>query len=106
MSQNKVYVGNLSYDLSSGDLEEFFAQYGEVKDVKLILDRNTGRSKGFSFITFGSDQDAKAALDANDKELKGRKLRVNMARDDDDRSGGGGRRGGSGGSRYTHDSWA
>lgn len=91
MSQNKVYVGNLSYDVGSTDLEEHFAKYGEITEAKLITDRDTGRSKGFAFITFADDSAAQAAVDgSNDVELDGRKMRVNLARDDRRSDGGGG----------------
>jgi cold-inducible RNA-binding protein len=88
MNQNKIYVGNLSFDTTTEDLESFFSQYGEFEDVKLITDRETGRSKGFAFITFASQKDAQASLASDGAEFKGRKLRVNMAREDDRKRGG------------------
>ena len=90
MSQTKVYVGNLSYDTSEDGLRNFFSQYGTIGEVKLIIDFATGRSKGFGFITFGSDRDCENALAANGLELDGRKLKVNVARDDNRRGGTGG----------------
>ncbi len=100
MSQNKIYVGNLSYDVTSDDLQDLFGEYGGLADVKLITDRETGRSKGFAFITFESDQGVQASLAADGTELKGRKMRVNVAREDNRSSGGGaGGRGGAGGGR-------
>ena len=96
MSQTKVYVGNLSYDTSEDGLRNFFSQYGTIGEVKLIIDFATGRSKGFGFITFGSDRDCENALAANGADLGGRKLKVNIAREDS-RSTGGGRPGGFGG---------
>lgn len=90
MNQNKVYVGNLSFDSTAEDLEDFFNQYGELEEVKLISDRDTGRSKGFAFITFVTQKGAEAALASDGTELKGRKIKVNMAREDDRRTGGGG----------------
>lgn len=103
MNNSKIYVGSLSYDVTPDDLKSFFGEYGEIGDVKLIIDRETNRSKGFAFITFVDQQCAKEALNADGKEMQGRKIRVNMAREDDDRRssgarGGGGRRGGAGGS--------
>ncbi len=99
MSQNKVYVGNLSYDVSSADLEQFFSQYGEITESKLITDRDTGRSKGFAFITFATDAAAQASLAADGQEQNGRKLRVNLARDEQRRGGGGGGAGAGGARR-------
>jgi cold-inducible RNA-binding protein len=91
MSQNKIYVGNLSFDTTASDLEEFFSQYGKIVDVKLIKDRDTDKSKGFGFITFDTQKGAQASLAANETEFKGRRIKVNMARDDSRRSGSGGR---------------
>lgn len=85
MNQNKIYVGNLSFDSTTADLESLFSQFGEFEDVKLITDRETGRSKGFAFITFTTDKDAQASLVLNNTEFKGRKIRVNIAREDDRR---------------------
>lgn len=100
MSQSKVYVGNLSYTTSEDELRDFFAQYGNIQDIKLIIDFNTGRSKGFGFITYASDQDCEKALAANGADLGGRKLKVNIAREDNrGAAGGGGRPGGFGGGR-------
>lgn len=99
MSQSKIYVGNLSYDTTEDQLRDYFAQYGNIEDIKLIIDFNTGRSKGFGFITFGSDQECENAIAANGVELSGRTLKVNIARDDN-RTGGGARNaGGPGGAR-------
>lgn len=96
MSQSKIYVGNLSYSTSEDELRDYFAQYGNIQDIKLIIDFSTGRSKGFGFITYASDQDCENALAANGVDLGGRKLKVNIAREDS-RSTGGGRPGGFGG---------
>ena len=99
MSQSKIYVGSLSYDVTSDDLESFFGQYGEIQEAKLIMDRETGRSKGFAFITFVDQQSAQDSLAADGTELQGRKIRVNIARDDNRRRSGGA--GGNGGrARY------
>lgn len=99
MSNSKIYVGSLSYDASSEDLQDFFGKFGEIADVKLIIDREKNRSKGFAFITFADQSGAQAALAADGEEMMGRKIRVNLAREDNDRAGGdrGGRRGGRGG---------
>ena len=92
MSNQKIYVGNLSFDVGSEDLEQYFGQYGNIKEAKLIMDRETNRSKGFAFITYQDGSGAENALQANDQEWMGRKLRVNFARDD----------GGRGGNRRNH----
>ena len=94
MNQNKVYVGNLSYSTTGDDLNAFFSQYGEITELKLISDYE-GRSKGFGFVTFATQEAAQASLAANDTELQGRKIKVNIARDKEtDRRGGGGGGGG------------
>ena len=94
---SKLYVGNLSYDTTDQELEQLFGAYGRVQSVQLIIDRTTGRSKGFGFVEMGSDQDAKAAIAAlNGKEVSGRRLTVNEARPQQDRGG----FGGGGGRRY------
>lgn len=92
MNQAKIYVGNLSYGTSEDQLREFFGQYGQIDDIKLITDHQTGRSKGFGFITFTSDQEGQNALEANGIELDGRKLNVNTAKDNPRRGGAGGGR--------------
>jgi cold-inducible RNA-binding protein len=99
----KLYVGNLSYDVSSSDLEQLFTEHGEVQSAEVISDRATGRSKGFGFVEMGSDSEAQAAIAAmNGKEHGGRALTVNEAKPRQPRSGGGGygRGGGGGGRRY------
>ena len=95
MSNSKIYVGSLSYDVTSDDLQDFFSKYGQVAEVKLIIDRDTNRSKGFAFITYVNPQGAQDALQADGEEIQGRKIRVNMAREE----GEGGRRGGRSGGR-------
>lgn len=97
-SQNKIYVGNLSYDVTSDELQDFFGQYGETPEVKLITDFGSGRSKGFAFITFANQQQAQASLAANGVELKGRTMKVNLARDRDNNR----RRGAGGNGRRSH----
>ena len=96
----KLYVGNLSYTVSSSDLEQLFAQYGAVKSAQVITDRDTGRSKGFGFVEMSDDNAARQAIEAlNEKDHQGRPLTVNEARPREDRGGGGGGRGGYGGGR-------
>jgi heterogeneous nuclear ribonucleoprotein A1/A3 len=100
MSQTKLYVGNLSYHTTEGELRETFSTYGEITELKLITDRDTGRSKGFAFVSFETAEAAESALSLNDTELDGRKMRINFAKDDGGRRGGGGNRfGGNGGQR-------
>ncbi|MDR3620198.1 MAG: RNA-binding protein [Paludisphaera borealis] len=92
----KLYVGNLSYQMTSSDLEQLFAQHGSVESAEVISDRDTGRSKGFGFVEMSNDAEAQSAIDAlNDYESGGRRLTVNEARPREPRSGGGG--GGGGG---------
>lgn len=98
--ESKLYVGNLSYNVSEGDLQRLFAQAGEVKEVSLIMDRATHQSKGFGFVEMVSDADAQKAIEMfNNYELDGRQLIVNVARPREERGGGGGgyRSGGGGG---------
>ena len=96
----KLYVGNLPYDTSDSKLQELFEEHGTVQSAQVIMDRETGRSKGFGFVEMGTDDEAKAAINAlNGKEVGGRALTVNEARPREDRGGrgGGGGRGGYGG---------
>lgn len=94
----KLYVGNLSYGVTSETLEELFAQFGEVRSAQVIQDRDTGRSKGFGFVEMADDNAARDAINAlHDKEHDGRPLTVNEARPREDRGGGGGRGYGGGG---------
>ena len=95
----KLYVGNLSYNLRDSDLEDMFAVHGSVQSAQVIMDRDTGRSKGFGFVEMSNDQEAQDAISAmNGKEVDGRSLTVNEARPREE--GGGGRRGGGGGGGY------
>ena len=95
---SKLYVGNLSYNSTSSDLEQLFGQHGTVQSAEVIQDRDTGRSKGFGFVQMGSDTEAQAAISAlNGQEVDGRALTVNEAKPREDRGGGGGGRGGYGG---------
>ena len=92
----KLYVGNLTYGVTDSTLEQMFAAYGTVQSAQVIMDRDTGRSKGFGFVEMKSDQEAQAAMTAlNGKEVEGRALTVNEARPKTE--GGRGGRGGSGG---------
>jgi cold-inducible RNA-binding protein len=94
----KLYVGNLSYSVSSSDLEQLFSPFGTVQSAQVIQDRETGRSKGFGFVEMSSDQEAQAAIQGlNEQDNQGRPLAVNEARPREDRGGGGG--GGGGGGR-------
>ncbi len=96
----KLYCGNLSYSVSSSDLEELFSQFGTVESAQVISDRDTGRSKGFGFVEMASDAEAEAAIAGlNEKDHEGRPLTVNEARPREDRRGGGGGGGGYGGGR-------
>jgi len=96
---NKLYVGNLSYNIRDDDLQQAFAQYGSVSSAKVMMDRDTGRSKGFGFVEMGSDPEAQAAINGmNGQALDGRAIVVNEARPREERPGGfGGSRGGFGG---------
>ncbi len=90
--QNKLYVGNLPYTADEDQLRDVFAPYGEIEELALIMDRETGRPKGFAFITFKTQQAAETALEQNGKNLGGRPLKVNIAVEKASR-GGRGRRG-------------
>ena len=98
---NKLYVGNLPYSVRDGDLEQSFGQFGTVTSAKVMMERDTGRSKGFGFVEMGSDAEAQAAVNGmNGQPLGGRSLVVNEARPMEPRpprSGGGGYGGGGGG---------
>ena len=89
----KIYVGNMPYSTSSEDLHELFAEHGNVVDANVVMDRETGRSKGFGFVEMPNDAEAREAIDAlNSSQLSGRTLRVSEARPRPDRGGGGGGR--------------
>src|SRR3989440_3115225 len=94
----KLYVGNLTYGVTDSALEQMFAPHGTVQSAQVIMDRDTGRSKGFGFVEMGSDQEAQAAISAlNGKEVDGRALTVNEARPKTEGGGRGGYGGGGGG---------
>ena len=98
----KLYVGNLSHETGNSELEKLFEPYGTVQSAQVIIDRDTGRSKGFGFVEMASDAEAKAAIAGlSDKQVDVRSLNVNEARPKEDRGGGG--RGGSGGGRQAKD---
>jgi RNA recognition motif-containing protein len=94
----KLFVGNLSFNTTENDLQDLFAAYGPVQQVDMIMDRTTGRPRGFSFVTMENQADAQKAIEElNGKAVDGRDLTVNEARPREDRPGGGGGGGGYGG---------
>jgi len=107
MSENRLFVGNLAYQTMENDLQDYFAQAGAVTSVNLMLDKFTGKSRGFAFIEFASADDAQKAVEMlQGKDFQGRALTVNIARPKEERpprreggggGGGGGYRGGGGG---------
>jgi cold-inducible RNA-binding protein len=106
---NKLFVGNLSFNTTENDLQDAFAAHGTVTEANLMMDRATGRPRGFGFVTMSTPEEAQKAIEAmNGKSIDGRALTVNLARPREERSGGGGggggRReyggGGGGGRRY------
>jgi len=100
---NKLFVGNLSFNMTENDLQDAFAAHGTVTEANLMMDRATGRPRGFGFVTMSTPEEAQKAIDAlNGKSIDGRALTVNIARPREERStGGGGRRPYSGGpNRY------
>jgi RNA recognition motif-containing protein len=104
---NKLYVGNLAYSVRDESLQDAFSQFGTVTSAKVMMDRDTGRSKGFGFVEMGSDAEAQAAINGmNGQALEGRAIVVNEARPREDRpggfrsGGGGGGYGGGGGGGY------
>ena len=103
----KLYVGNLPYSTTDADLNELFAQYGTIVSATVIMDRDSGRSKGFGFVEFETDDEAKAAIEAlNGKENGGRNLVVNEARPREERPARrDDNRGGNGGGSFRQRSW-
>jgi RNA recognition motif-containing protein len=84
----KIYVGNLSYDMTDGDLNQMFAAHGTVQSAQVVMDRDSGRSKGFGFVEMSDSDQAQAAISAlNGREVNGRSLTVNEARPREERSG-------------------
>ncbi|CAI5532560.1 unnamed protein product [Closterium sp. Naga37s-1] len=103
MSGNKLFIGGLAWEADEKALADAFSAYGTVEEAKVIRDRFTGRSRGFGFVSFASDEEAASALEGvNGKELSGRTVRVDYAsnRTEGGGGGGGGRRGGYGGGGY------
>lgn len=95
---SKLYVGNLTYNVTNSSLETLFAQYGDVRSAQVVMDRDTGRSKGFGFVEMGNSNDATAAIKGlHEQEHDGRRLTVNEARPRESRGGSGGGGGGGGG---------
>ena len=95
---NKLYVGNLSFNTTENDLQDAFAAHGTVTEANLMMDRMTGRARGFGFVTMSTAEEAQKAIEAmNGKDVDGRALTVNLARPREDRPAGGG--GGGGGGR-------
>ncbi len=89
----KLYVGNLSYDADSQTIEQWFAPHGTVESAQVIMDRDTGRSKGFGFVEMSSDEEAQTAISSMDgQEFDGRNIKVNEAKPRENRSFGGGDR--------------
>jgi RNA recognition motif-containing protein len=104
MSENKLYVGNLSFKTTDDQLAQLFAEFGTVGSATIVTDRETGRSRGFGFVEMGSNDEAKKAIEALDgKTIEGRAIQVNIARPRENsggpRGGGGGGRGGDRGGR-------
>lgn len=95
---NKLFVGNLSFDITENDLQDAFAAHGTVTEANLMMDRATNRPRGFAFVTMSTEEEAQKAIAAmNGKNVGGRALTVNLARPREERPGGGG--GGGGGRR-------
>ena len=98
---SKLFVGNLSFNTTENDLQSAFAAHGTVMETNLMMDRETGRPRGFGFITMSSAEEAQKAISAmNGKEIDGRALTVNVAKPREERSGGGGGGGGGGRREY------
>jgi cold-inducible RNA-binding protein len=101
LNQMDIYVGNLPYSATEGDVSDLFAAYGPVERVKIITDRETGQSKGFAFVTLGDQSQLNAAIEAlNEYDYNGRALRVNASEPKESRPSGGGYGGGGGGGGY------
>ena len=95
---NKIFVGGLNWDATDDDLRQSFGECGTITDAVVVNDRDTGRSRGFGFVTYSSDEEAKAAVEKFDgQDFMGRKLTVNEARQREERGDGGGGGGGGGG---------
>lgn len=88
MEKNKLFVGSLPWSINNDSLRELFSSYGEVVEAIVITDRESGRSKGFGFVTFANEADAQKALEMDGKEIEGRKIVVNIAKPREERTGG------------------
>jgi len=88
MDKNKIFVGSLPWSINNDSLKALFAKYGEITEAVTIVDRDTGRSKGFGFVTFAKEEDAQKALEMGGKEVEGRAIVVNMAKPRENRTGG------------------
>ena len=87
MDKNKLFVGSLPWSITSDQLRELFASYGEITDAVVISDRDTGRSKGFGFVTFATEESAQKAMEMDGKEVEGRTIVVNVAKPRVERGG-------------------
>lgn len=97
MNQNRLFVGNLSYQTADNDLQDYFSQAGAVTSVNVMFDKMTGKSRGFAFVEFATPEEANKAVEQfHNKEFQGRALTVNIARPREERGGGGARWGGNG----------
>ncbi len=92
MDKNKIFVGSLPWSINESSLKELFSQYGEIAEAIIIIDRDSGRSKGFGFVTFANEESAQKALEMNGKEVEGRTIVVNIAKPREERGGSGYRR--------------
>lgn len=100
---NKLFVGNLSFNTTENDLQDAFAAHGTVLEANLMMDRVSGRARGFGFVTMSTPEEAQKAIEAlNGASIDGRALTVNVAKPREERSGGGGGGGGYGGGRREH----
>lgn len=86
MQKNKLFIGGLPWSVTNDSLRELFSQYGEITEAIIITDRDSGRSKGFGFVTFANEADAQKALEMDGKEVDGRKIIVNIAKPREDRN--------------------
>jgi len=112
MSQARLFVGNLSYQTGENDLQDYFAQVGAIKSVNLMMDKVTGKSRGFAFVEFSTAEEAQKAIEQfHNKDFQGRAITVNVARPREERAprsnnwGGGERRGGERGERGERRQW-
>ena len=81
MAQNKIYVGNIAFNVTEDEIRTTFSEYGPISDIKMVADRETGVSRGFGFITFENQFDAESSLKLDNTDLSGRKIRVSMAKE-------------------------